>query len=176
MSDVRSKSCVFVSHCVLAQGIMADGLVRVHAAAIKPVLQFCLDHDINVMQMPCPETLCGAGGLGREPHGKAWYEKHGLRATAKAIAVGQADYMAQLTAAGFAVLAVVGVEFSPACAVNYLNQGRRLVRDNGIYIEELQAALRGRGLEVKFIGVSPRWHNKMVADLTALIEPELKGL
>ena len=28
MTDVRSRRCVFVSHCLLAQGVMAQGVVR----------------------------------------------------------------------------------------------------------------------------------------------------
>ena len=81
MSDVRSKDCVFVSHCMLAQGVMANGLVKHFPGPVRPVLQFCLDHDINIIQMPCPETLCASGGLGRDPRGKKWYEQNGMRET-----------------------------------------------------------------------------------------------
>ena len=114
--DDRSKNCVFVSHCLLAQGIRANGLAKYERAAVKPLVQFCLDHDINIMQMPCPERLCAAGGIGREPHGKAWYEKNGLRDTSARIAREQAAYMKTLIENGFNILAIIGMEFSPACA------------------------------------------------------------
>lgn len=167
--DVRSKRCIFVSHCMLAQGIMANGVVRIFPAIVKPVIQFCLDHDINIMQMPCPETLCMSGGLGREPHGKKWYEAHGLRETSRTIAEGQAKYMTELVGHGYTILAVVGVDFSPACAVNYLNKGRSIHRDTGIYVEELKRCLAARGLDILFIGISQRWHKKMVEELEALL-------
>ncbi len=101
----RSKKCVFVSHCLLAQVVRAKGLVKVSPAIIKQVVQFCMDNDINVFQMPCPESLCAAGGLRREVHGKAWYEKNGLRETSSKIAKEQVNYMVELKESGFAVVA-----------------------------------------------------------------------
>jgi predicted secreted protein len=152
---------------------MAEGIVKVFPGPIRPVLEFCLDHDINIMQMPCPETMCRLGGLGRSPHGKKWYEEHGLRETARKIAEGQADYMAQLLKHGIEILAIIGVEFSPACAVNFLNKGRSVYRDKGIYMEELVRAMEQRGLDLPIVGISQRWQKKMLADLGRLIAPKL---
>ena len=170
MADIRSRNCVFVSHCILAQGVMADGLVKHFPGPIRPILQFCLDNDIAIMQMPCPETLCAAGGLGRTPRGKQWYEKNGLRNISSEIAAGQAAYMQRLSNGGFQILAIIGVEFSPACAVTFLNRGPAIYRDQGIYVEELRRAMKERDIEVPFMGISPRWHKKMVVDLQKLLE------
>ncbi|HEX8481143.1 MAG TPA: hypothetical protein VF650_04495 [Allosphingosinicella sp.] len=169
--DRRSRRCVFVSHCMLAQCVMAEGVAKQYAAIVKPVLEFCLRHDINIFQMPCPETQCASGGLGRSPHGKAWYERNGLRDTSRTIAEGQLAYMQRLRDAGMQIMAVIGVDFSPACAVNYLNKGRAIVRDEGIYVEELKAGMAARGFEVPFIGINARWSKKMAADLERLLEP-----
>lgn len=161
---------MFLSHCLLAQGVRAEGLAKYFPAAVRPVVEFCLENEINIIQMPCPETLCAAGGLGREPHGKAWYEKNGLRETAKKIAEGQASYMRELTGAGFHILAIIGMEFSPACAVSLLNRGRRIIRDQGIYVEELRAELERANLEIPFVGVNQRALKKLERDLKALID------
>lgn len=168
--DVRSRKCVFVSHCLLAQGIMAEGIVKKFPGPVRPLLQFCLDHDINIMQMPCPETLCMSGGLGRAPHGKDWYEQRGLRETSRDIAKGQVKYMASLVDAGYSILAVVGVDFSPACGVSYLNRGRRVVKDQGIYVEELQSMLAEKGLDIPFVGFHQRWHKKFDRDLLSVVQ------
>lgn len=165
----RSKKCVFVSHCLLARAVVAEGLAKHAAAAVKPVVQFCLDNDINIFQMPCPEVQCPAGGLGRPLHGKTWYERNGLRETSSQIAADQAAYMAELAAAGLNVLAVLGVEFSPACAVTYLNRGRAVMRAQGIYIEELCRELESRGMSVPFIGVNERWLNKLRKQLEEVL-------
>lgn len=170
MTDIRSKLCVFVSHCMLAQGIMANGIVKRFPGPVKPVLQFCLENDINIMQMPCPETICASGGLGRDPHGKKWYEENGLRETSKKIAASQADYMQQLVTGGFKILAIIGVDFSPACAVNYLNKGYAVYKDQGIYIEELKQALNERKLDFPFIGINQRWLKKLERDLISILD------
>ena len=169
MTDIRSRRCVFVSHCLLAQGIMAQGIVKNYPAVVRPIVEFCLDNDLNILQMPCPESRCPAGGLVREPHGKQWYEENGLRTTARTIAEEQVGYMHMLEGQGFEILAVIGVDFSPACAVNYLNQGPRIYSDQGIYVEELRRCLGERNMNVHFVGVNQRWHKKLRADLDHLI-------
>ena len=173
MKDVRSRRCVFVAHCLLAQGVMTEGRVRHHPGAVRPILEFCLEHDLNIMQMPCPESRCPAGGINRAPHGKKWYEANGLRETAQRIAEGQVEYIGTLVDAGFEVVGVIGVELSPACAVNYLNRGAALYRDQGIYVEELQKCLAERGLSVPFVGVHQRWMKKLRKDLNKLLLREV---
>ncbi len=129
-----------------------------------------MDNEINVFQMPCPESLCAAGGLGRDVHGKAWYEKNGLRETSSEIAKEQVNYMAKLIRAGFEVLAIIGLEFSPACAPNYLNRGRRIVKGKGIYIEELERELKLQKLRTPFVGVNQRWTRKLEKQLGMILE------
>jgi hypothetical protein len=79
--------------------------------------------------------------------------------------------MKQLIDAGCIVLAVVGMEFSPACAVNYMNRGARIHKDKGIYVEELQAAMIKQNITVPFVGVNQRALKKLQRDLQALITP-----
>lgn len=173
MNDIRSTKCVFLSHCLLAQAVRAIGVAKYFPGPVKPVIQFCLDNDINMMQMPCPETLCASGGLGRDPHGKKWYEQKGMRDTAREIAVSQVAYMKNLIENEFSILAVIGMEFSPACAVNYLNRGQRIYRDQGIYVEELKALMAKEKIEIPFIGVNQRALKKLQKQLDSLLEPKL---
>lgn len=169
--DIRSQNCIFVSHCLLAQGIRAQGLAKYTPAAVKPLLQFCMDNDVNIMQMPCPESRCAAGGIEREPHGKGWYETNGLRETASSIAKDQSEYIKTLIDNGYNILAIIGMEFSPACAINYLNRGPVIYKDEGIYIEELKAELDNLNLpQQNFVGVNMRAHKKLRRDLDALSE------
>jgi predicted secreted protein len=171
MSDLRSKRCIFLAHCILAQCVRANGVAKYFAAALKPVVQFCLDNDINMMQMPCPESQCSAGGLGREPHGKQWYEQRGLREKSSEIAKSQSLYIADLINNGFEVLGILGMEFSPACAVNLLNKGPVIYKAEGIYIEELKKELHLLNVEVPIVGVNQRALKKLSRDLGNLIRP-----
>ena len=165
----RSKKCVFISHCLLAQVIVAKGLAKVSPAIVKPIVQFCLSNDINIFQMPCPEVLCEMGGLERQLHGKMWYENNGLRKISTRIAKEQVNYMKELINAGLDILAIIGVEFSPACAPTYLNKGRSVIKDKGIYIEELQQELKLQELQIPFIGINQRWHKKLEKQLNGIL-------
>lgn len=170
MTDIRSKKCVFVSHCMLAQVVRAEGIVKHSPGPVKPVIQFCLDNDINIFQMPCPETLCANGGLGRDPHGKKWYEQHGLRETSSKIADGQVTYMRTILDGGYEILAILGIEFSPACSVNYLNRGPVIYKAEGIYIEELKKCMALHKIDIPFIGVNQRAHLKLARELSNMIK------
>ena len=165
----RSMKCVFTSHCLLAQVVRAEGIVKHSPGPVKAVVQFCLDNDINIIQMPCPESNCMAGGLGRAPHGKTWYERNGLREVCKEIAGDQVAYMCRLIEYGAEILAVIGVEFSPACAVGYLNRGPIIEKDSGIFVEELKRELNRVRIEIPFIGVNERWHRKLKQQLGDLV-------
>ena len=148
---------------------MAQGVVQKSPAVVRPIVEFCLDHDLNILQMPCPESRCPAGGLVRAPRGKQWYEKRGLRETARSIAEGQVEYMRELVENGFEIVAVIGVDFSPACAVNYLNRGPSIYSDQGIYVEELRKCMDEHKMNIHFIGVNQRWHKKLRRDLEFLV-------
>jgi predicted secreted protein len=166
----RSYKCIFISHCLIAQAVMAKGLVKTSPAIVEPLLQFCLTNDVNIFQMPCPEILCESGGLKRDMRGKAWYEKNGLREICKDLAKKQVDYMSYLGYNGFNILAVIGVEFSPSCAPTFLNKGRMIVRDKGIFIEEIERELSTQNLKLPIIGVNQKWHKKLKSQLDSLLQ------
>ena len=163
----RSEHCVLLAHCILAQTVRADGCEKV-PAAVRRVVEFCLDNDLNMIQMPCPETrFCG---LPREPHGKKWYEQQGLRKICRIIAAEQAVYARQLVDAGKIILAIIGVEFSPACST--VKNNNSVYRQHGIYMEELEVALEIRGLCIPAISINPDWRNRLERDLADILEKD----
>ncbi len=161
----RSDKCVFVSHCTLAQTVKAQGGAKV-SSIVKEVMQFCMDNDINIMQMPCPELITPAGGFDRGPKGKKFYEAHGLRETSAKIAETQVNYMEALQRNGKEILGIIGVTFSPACSTESTNS---VYRQKGIYIEELEKELEKRGFNIPMISVHPPWKKKMSESLRSLL-------
>lgn len=171
--DQRSLRSVFLAHCLLAQCVRANGLAKYYRGPVTPVIEFCLEHEINMIQLPCPETLFSNNGIGlpREPHGKAHYEKLGFRDHCRDIASEQAQYIEQIANVGVNILGIIGIDFSPACAVNYINRGRKIIREQGIFVEELKSELLRRKISLPFIGVNQRAHKKMQMDLLGMLEP-----
>ena len=166
MVDV-SKDFVLMSHCILAQTTRADGCAKA-PAAIRVVINFLLEHEINMIQMPCPETLFPLGGLPRDPHGKKWYEQAGFRDFCKSLAPSQAEYAHKLIKAGNNLLGIIGVHFSPACST--IKDSGSVYMQYGIYMEELEIAFGRLGMEPPLtISVNPDWHNKLHQDLQSLL-------
>jgi len=165
MRDMRSEKCVFLSHCLLAQTVRAEGVAK-WKAACKPVIQFCLDNDINMIQLPCPEVSCSAGGLGRSTHGKKYYEENSLRGKSTELAKGVVQDMHKLIESGKEIIGIITVHMSPACSPN---EGRSPYNPKGIFIEELQKQMQNEKVEAPFIGVSDRWLKKLDRELNDLI-------
>lgn len=165
----RSDNFVLMSHCILAQATRAEGCEK-SPSAIDYVVRFCLDNEINMVQMPCPETLFPLGGLPRDPHGKKWYEANGFRAFCKELVKSQVAYAKLLTDAGNNIVGIIGVHFSPACST--IKDSGSVYMQHGIYMEELELALADVELYPKFISTNPDWHNRLAMDLSSLIEDQ----
>lgn len=158
---------VFTSGCFYCPGLMAKPPTEgVYLA--PPLIQWSRDNDINLMPMRCPETeFCGPD---REPHGRKHYnELLGFRDHCAIIAKYEADRIVR-----FGALAVIGVTTSPACGTNF--GGKNPYQPSGIYMEELNSACKERNVDIPFISIWPKHHNKMIEKLANLIEPQQGSL
>ena len=71
--DNRSKKFIFIPFCLMAQAYQAQGIVKYEwKSSIRPFMDLILDHDINIIQMPCAETEF-KNSLIREPKGITKY-------------------------------------------------------------------------------------------------------
>lgn len=113
-NDQRSKKVIFVAHCILNQ----NARIKKYAywpTGIKPVMQFFEEHDIGVVQMPCPELMF----LGLDRKGQIYKQlseptiRKGLRDIAKDVCFQILQYRKH----DFRVLAVIGIDGSPCCGV-----------------------------------------------------------
>ena len=67
-TDGRSRRVVFLAHCLLNQNAISDG-TAVYPAAFRELVQFFLEHQVGIVQLPCP-----ASHLGEPPQCVlAWY-------------------------------------------------------------------------------------------------------
>lgn len=156
---------IFTSHCILAQSIMA-GDKTCGPQQVKSVLQWAMDKDINICQMPCPEALYE--GVSRDPHGFKHYNTPEFRSHCNKIAQGQARYILELIGAGHNVLGVLGVVFSPACST--IKDSPSPYHPHGVYMDELEEITKLFGLDLKFVCVTEKWKNKLAEVLANLLE------
>jgi len=172
--DIRSNRIAMVSFCLLCQSFQAEGIVRNYPAVVSPVIQVLLDRNVNILQMPCPESLYGGleKGLGREPKSYKKYDTQQFRQHCRTFAEQTLLTARALVCHGFEIAAVLGVEFSPSCAVNYQYEGRTVHR-KGIYFELLEQLFEAEGITTRFIGVNRRGTQPAVRELHELLEPQL---
>ncbi len=164
--DCRSYRVAFVSHCILSQVVMAEGSVKGHPSMVRPVIEWALENEINLEQMPCPEALWL--GYKRPSHGKKWYEDNGFRKYCAMLAWRQAYHMSDLINAGAEIVGVIGVVFSPACST--IKDSPSPYLPYGIFMEEMERAAEMISLYPKFICVTEKWQKKAKLELDSLLK------
>lgn len=150
----RSNRFAFVSFCLLSQAVRADGLVRKYPAVVEPVISLLIQHNINIIQMPCPELLFDS--FHRKPCGKAKYDNSSNRTICSDLAKQILDQIKMLKKNGQKIEMILGIDFSPSCAVHQLmgHKPRRPIAGTGIYTEELSRLIKKENIRIPIIGVS----------------------
>lgn len=171
-NDNRSKDFIFLPFCLMAQAFHAQGLVKYEwKGAIRPVLDEVMNKDINIVQMPCPESLFPnlEKGLVRAPLSYSKYNTKDFRAHCRKLANDVAEQISAIISNGYRVIGVIGIENSPSCAVNlqYTNKGN--VNLSGVYIQELKKILKERKLDVPFLGINRRGIGASIKRLKKLL-------
>jgi len=166
---IRSRRIVLVPFCALAQGIRAEGIVRDYPAVITPVIEFLTKHDINIHQMPCPELYFDK--LRRPPKQKRAYADAKCQAAYASVAKNVVQFVDLYAKNGYEVLAIMGIDFSPSCAVNLITgpPPNRIIPGRGYFTDALSHALRSRGFEVPLIGIKTKKPQEAVAELQRII-------
>jgi predicted secreted protein len=167
---------VFVAHCLLNENTRYLGGAR-RGGAVRELIQPCLEHDIGIVQLPCPEQHAWGGVLKRRLlffygcEGKLRYRLLGVllplllwytRRIYRRLARRTADEIEDYRKAGFAVLAIIGVDGSPTCGVKQsLAMREALLRiarlkNASATAEEANAIVRdtataGRGLYIELL-------------------------
>ena len=161
--DARSRKVVFVSHCMLNQNAISDGTAD-FPAANREIISLLLEHDVGIVQMPCPELLCL--GLDRgDVHGgerTVIVENTRIRGAlqmpeaARKLRplVEQVVYqMEQYQQNGFTVLGVVGINRSPSCGIETTSAHDEEVAAMGVFIAALRAELDARDNPLPMVGI-----------------------
>ena len=165
--DNRSNKFVFVPFCLMAQAYQAQGIVKYEwKSAIKPFMQLLLDNDINIIQMPCAESTFNHS-LIREPKGISKYDTEEFNSHCESLANKVAEEVQELIQCDYQVLAIIGIEQSPTCCVNYIYTNKGMENRKGLYMKKLYDKIKN--LEVPIIGINRKYIKKSLAQLEALL-------
>lgn len=166
--DQRSKKFIFVPFCLICQVFQAQGIVRYgYRAVIKPIVEEILRHDLNIIQMPCPESQLGGyeKGLKRRPKGIEQYDMPEFREVCHRLASETVKMIKGILANGYEIVAILGMEYSPSCATKLQYSSRGTFHRPGLFIEALKEELAKERIEIPFLGINRRGIRKSLDEL-----------
>ena len=168
MIDNRSKYFIFVPFCLLAQAYQAEGIVKYEwKSSIKPFVTLLINNDINIIQMPCAESTF-QNNLIRKPMGIAKYDTNDFNAHCEKLVSEVVNQIKQLIESHYQVIAILGIEQSPSCCVNYIYTNHGNENRKGIFIEKLHNKIKE--YNIPFIGINRRFINKSFKQLEKIID------
>ncbi len=167
MKDNRSEYFVFVPFCLLAQAYQAQGIVKYDwRSSIKPFVNLLIDNDINIIQMPCAESTFN-DSLIRKPMGLSKYNTDEFNNHCESISKEVFDQIKLLIESNYKVVAILGIEQSPSCCVNYIYTNHGNENREGLFIEKLHDKVKEYNIPI--IGINRKYINKSLKQLEKII-------
>lgn len=164
----RSKKFVFVPFCLLAQSYQAKGIVKYNwSSSIKPFVELLMDNDINIIQMPCTEATYNHS-LVREPMGMSKYDTKEFNKHCMVKAKEVSEQIKEIITSGYEVIAILGIEQSPSCCVNYIYTSNGTENRKGLFMEKLYEEVKE--YNIPFIGINRKYINKSLNELKLILE------
>lgn len=162
-NDGRSKKVVFIAHCLLNQNSISDG-TAIYPAAFKDVVDFFLNADIGIVQMPCPEFCCLGLDRGNVfgADSPVVVENTRIRSAMKNNGMNMklarlADYVVQQIKEykkyGFEVIGIIGANRSPNCGVETTSDNNAEVCGMGLFIEKIIHELLQENISIPIMGI-----------------------
>jgi len=162
-TDKRSKSIIFVAHCILNQNAVSDGTAS-YPGFVNEILELIKLTDLGIVQMPCPELHCL--GLDRGDHKggtrpvleentrirKAMSNIDSIEKT-KQLAQQVIYQIIEYIKHGFEVKGIVGINRSPSCGVESTSKNNKEVAGEGVFISELRNELIKKNIYINIVGI-----------------------
>lgn len=167
MMDNRSKKFIFIPFCLIAQAYQAQGIVKYEwKSSIRPFIDLILDHNINIIQMPCIETEFN-NSLIREPKGITKYNTKEFNKHCQTLANKVTKQIKKLIESNYEIVAILGIEQSPSCCVNYIYTNKGIERRKGLFIQKLYE--NTKELNIPIIGINRKYIKKSLKQLEKLL-------
>ncbi len=165
--DNRSKKFVFIPFCLMAQAYQAKGIVKYEwKSSIRPFIDLLLDNDINIIQMPCAEAEF-KNSLIRVPKGISKYDTEEFNKHCEKLANKVSSQIRNIISSDYEVIAILGIEQSPSCCVNYIYTNRGMEKRMGLFMQRLYENIKD--LNIPIIGINRKYINKSLNELNKIM-------
>lgn len=137
----RLKEIVIVSHCVLNQNTVVEGLAR--AKGGFKIVDELIGEGVGIVQLPCPEFKFL--GIKRKGQSKIEYDLKEYRELCKNLFMPILDDIKEYQRNGYKIKKIIGINQSPTCSIS----GNR-----GIFMEEIFEILKAENIELEYEEIS----------------------
>ncbi len=168
MIDNRSDKFILVPFCLMAQAYQAQGIVKYEwKSSIKPFMELFLENDINIIQMPCAEAEFN-NSLIRKPQGINKYDTKEFNKHCEVLANKVLEQIKMLIDSNYKIIAILGIEQSPSCCVNYIYTNKGMEKRMGLFMEKLYDKIKSYNIPI--IGINRKYINKSLNELEKIID------
>lgn len=167
MSGMCKRACVFVTPCMLAPAFQAESSCDTANWGIF-FIETALRNNIDIHVLPCTETLFL--GLDRKKHGIDYYSN---LAHYKEFCAEKAQITAEsirLLCNHCNIIAIIGVEHSPSCAINYMYSHRGMLKESGLFMRSLKESLHDMNIAIPHLGVNRKYPQKSLKEFESLVQ------
>lgn len=150
------RTLFVLMNCILNMNTRAPG-IAIHRGPIEPIVERLVEEGHEFLQVPCPEATFV--GLKRWWFTKELYDSVPYRLHCRRLARAIAEIAERYHNRGYRI-SLVGLSMSPSCGVFYTQsdpswEGKPfdvgpsppVTRGKGVFIEELEEALREKGVQ-----------------------------
>ena len=177
--DERSKTILFVAHCILNQNSISDGTAS-YPGSINEIMQLLRISDVGIVQMPCPELLClgldrgnsdGSGSpiLEENTRIRMMMSQRSAKSKIRQLVQHLIFQIVEYRKYGFDIRGIVGVNRSPSCGVDTTSKNNQEVEGQGVFIEALNNELNKNKINLTMVGIKAFEPKKAVEAMKNLI-------
>ncbi len=163
---MNERYAVLVAPCIISPGFqVATKNTHWNHMFINVMLEF----DIDIIPLLCVEsTFKGYDcGLKRNKHGIDYYSSNSdfIEHCNKASCAISKNIL-NMIKGGYKFIAILGIEHSPSCAVNYIyTYNKGMLKRSGLFFDSLKKDLSNIDISIPFIGINRRYPTKALKQL-----------
>ncbi len=164
----RNRKIVLVAHCILNINSKVYGIAT-EPAGCRQIVSGLLDNGFGIIQLPCVEQSCF--GINRWGLVKNQLDFPGFRSKCYELLKPVVEQISDFYQNGYEIAAVIGLDGSPSCGINYTCTGNwggeigegydlqskisslKNLSEYGVMMEVLSEMLSKAGIFTKFLSV-----------------------
>ena len=175
---IHNKKVILIPPCMLASGIQVITTTDSHAWRFH-YWQLFMKYEMDIIPYICAEASFRGyeNGMLREPHGIDYYQKlDGYQEHCRKLAEHTAQKIISMKKGGYEFVAILGIENSPSCAINYIYTHKGMKKRLGIYMTLLKDYLTHYEVDIPFIGINRKHPRKSLEMLEMMLKFEKESI